>query len=101
MLLALVIGNYNLEEKLRASEMIVAEQKVALVELETRNKLLDNAKKSAIALAHDEAKIIEKKIIEIKKVYIPQIEYIDRYVGEGNETNCEKNVNGIITGFIY
>lgn len=81
--------------------MLVSEQKVELVTLQTRNKLLDNANKSAITLAHSEANIVGKRIIEIEKVYIPQIEYIDRYVGDTNATNCEKNVNGIITGFIY
>ena len=100
MLLALVIGNYKLENNLRASEKVIAEQKLELVNLDIRNKLLEDANIAAFTQSKKDAKVIEKKVVEIKKVYVPQIEYIDRYVGDRNETNC-KSVDGIITGFIY
>ena len=100
MLLALVIGNYKLENDLRTSEKVIAEQKIELVNLGIRNKLLDGANRSAVVIANEQVKVVEKKVIEIKKVYVPQIEYIDRYVGDGNETNCNDS-NGLLTSFVY
>ena len=100
MLLALAVGNYKLENDLRAGEKVIAEQKLELVNLDTINKLLDGANKSAVATANEQFKVVEKKVIEIKKVYVPQIEYIDRYAGDINETNCNDS-NGLLTSFVY
>ena len=100
MLLALVIGNYKLENDLRTSEKVIAEQKLELVNLGIRNKLLDGANKSAVAIASEQVKVVEKKVVEIKKVYVPQIEYIDRYIGDRNETNCDSSTK-LITSFVY
>ena len=100
MLLALVIGNYKLENDLRAGEKVIAEQKLELVNCEVINSVLTNANDAAIVAARDEAKVIEKKVVEIKKVYVPQIEYIDRYIGDRNETNCDSSTK-LITSFVY
>ena len=100
MLLALVIGNYKLESQLKDVNNVVNEQKLELVNCEVRNSVLTNANDAAIVAARDEAKVIEKKVVEIKKVYVPQIEYIDRYVGDGNETNCDSSTK-LITSFVY
>ena len=100
MLIALVIGNYKLESQLKDANNVINEQKLELVNCEVINSVLTNANDAAIVAARDEAKVIEKKVVEIKKVYVPQIEYIDRYVGDKNETNCN-DVNGLLQSVVY
>ena len=100
MLLALVIGNYKLENSLNEANGAISEQRLELVNCEIRNSMLDNANVAAIVSAREQVKIVEKKVVEIKKVYVPQIEYIDRYVGDGNETNCDSSTK-LITSFVY
>lgn len=100
MLLALVIGNYKLENQLKDINNVVNGQKLELVNCEIRNSVLVNANEAAIATASEQVKVVEKKVVEIKKVYVPQIEYIDRYVGDRNETNCDSSTK-LITSFVY
>ena len=100
MLLALVVGNYKLENSLNEANTTVNEQKLELVNCEVRNSVLGSANEAAIAAASQQVKVVEKKVVEIKKVYVPQIEYIDRYVGDGNETNCDSSTK-LITSFVY
>lgn len=100
MLLALVVGNYKLEDSLRDVNNVVNEQKLELVNCEVRNSVLVNANEAAIVTAGNTVKVVEKKVVEIKKVYVPQIEYIDRYVGDRNETNCDSSTK-LITSFVY
>ena len=100
MLAALVVGNYRLENKLvDAKEQVYVLEKDK-AKLDIRIDVLENANKVAIEEASKEAKIVEKKVVEIKKVYVPQIEYIDRYVGDGNESNCE-DIDGLLKSVVY
>ena len=100
MLIALVVGNYKLEDSLNEANIVVNEQKLELVNCEIRSSVLENANAAAIATVSEQVKVVEKKVVEIKKVYVPQIEYIDRYVGDRNETNCDSSTK-LITNFVY
>ena len=98
-LLLLGIANYILEDKIRAKDTVIAEQKAEIVEINIKNSILENANKDAITLAQDKVKIVEKKVVEIKKVYVPQIEYIDRYIGDNNDTCVDSQE--LVTSFVY
>ena len=100
MLIALVIDSYRLEAEIKDARATIANQKIELVNCEIRSSVLENVNAAAIVSANEQVKVVEKKVIEIKKVYVPQIEYIDRYVGDVNETNCNDS-NGLLTSFVY
>lgn len=100
MLLALVIDNYNLEHELKVNAKEAHQLKLKDFQQEIEIDSLRMANNMAINQAKNSAKVVEKKIVEIKKVYVPQIEYIDRYIGDGNETNCD-DVNGLLKSVVY
>lgn len=100
LLIALAIGNYRLNNELKDNARVIADQKLGIVNCEVRNSVLENANKEAIELAEKDVLIVEKKVVEIQKVYVPQIKYIDRYVGAKDETDCESSTK-LITSFVY
>lgn len=46
-----------------------------------------------------QTKVIEKKVVEIQKVYVPVKEYIKEYIGDSNET-C-KSSDELIRSIVY
>ena len=99
-LIAVVVGNYKLEHKLNLANDEIHVLEIDKFQLGVEIETMIAANEAAIALAHDSGKVVEKKVVEIKKVYVPQIEYIDRYVGDKNETNCN-DVNGLLQSVVY
>ena len=106
-LIAMTFDNLKLERKLSDSKDEIHVLQIDKFQLQTENDVLVNANNIALQRAKRESKTIEKKVVEIQKVYVPQIEYIDRYiVKENNETrgtsesNC-KGTNELISSIVY
>ena len=99
-LLLLGIANYKLDNIAQERLADINGKRAEIVDLHTQLGIMRQANTDAIVAATREADIIEKRVVEIKKVYVPQTEYIDRYIGDNNETNCN-NSNGLLNSFVY
>lgn len=68
--------------------------------LQMQVKTRDSADKEIIRRAKIQTVVVEKKVEQIKKIYIPQIEYVIRYKENKNASNCE-NANAMLNSVVY
>ena len=58
------------------------------------------ASKTVEVLVKNNEVIVEKKVVEIQKEYVPQIEYVDRFIKVKDETDCEAS-NRLFNSIVY
>ena len=68
--------------------------------LKTEIAVRDAADAEVVRQSEVQTKVIEKKVKQIEKVYVPQIEYVIQYKEDANASSCE-NANSMLTGIIY
>lgn len=105
-IVVVTLGIDNARLKSRYADLTLESQKIEhkltmkVYALGVEAEVVRHANALASERAQKDKKVVEKKVVEIKNVYVPQIEYIDRYVGDSNETDCE-NADGLLRGVVY
>ena len=97
-ILTLKVNGLNCE--LTAERQTVANLKVEVVDLKAHAKATEEASKVVEVLVKNNEVVIEKKVIEIQKEYVPQIEYVDRFIKVKDETDCEAS-NRLFNSIVY
>lgn len=99
-LAALLIGNYRLESQVSNANEVIHTRDAEIVGLENELGIMKLTNEIELTASAKAVKVIENRVVEIKKVYVPQIEYIDRYVGDSNETDCQR-ADGLLNSVVY
>lgn len=103
MVVGLIILTYKLtlvEDEVSKLETVILKKDYEIADLNANIMASRTADKEVLKIVEYKDKVIEKKVVEIQKVYVPQIEYIDRYVGDVNASNCD-NGNSLLNTVIY
>lgn len=80
------------------AELVEADKEVA--NLENYAEAVKLASVRNKELVDKQVEVIEKKAVQIQKVYVPQIEYVKEYVKDENETVCDGS-NKLISNIVY
>ena len=99
-LIILTIKVNGLNDELTAERQTVANLKVEVVDLKAHAKATEEASKIVEVLVKNNEVVIEKKVVEIQKEYVPQIEYVDRFIKVKDETDCEAS-NRLFNSIVY
>lgn len=80
------------------AELVEADKEVASLENYAEAVKLASVRNKE--LVDKQVEVIEKKVVQIQKVYVPQIEYVKEYVKDENETSCDGS-NRLISNIVY